>query len=180
MLFEMAGVLYLFCPAYAADVTPVLVKGLWPALARPVDAGRTFRGQPIFGSHKTWRGMLAGTAAGMVVYEIQVVVHHLDLLRPLELVDYSAHAVLPGFLLAFGALLGDLVKSFFKRRVGIGAGRSWLVFDQLDFFIGASLLVSLVEPPPPLAWLAMLPIIFACDVAVCILAYWLGLKEAWI
>jgi CDP-2,3-bis-(O-geranylgeranyl)-sn-glycerol synthase len=180
MLLEMARVLYCFCPAYAADVTPVLVKRLWPALARPVDGGRTFRGQPVFGSHKTWRGMLAGTAAGMIVYEIQVLVHHLGMVGSLALVDYSARVVLPGFLLAFGALLGDLVKSFFKRRVGIGPGRSWLGFDQLDFFIGASLLVLPVASLPPLAWLAVLPIVFLCDVAVCVFAYWLGLKESWI
>lgn len=180
MLLEIARVLYLFCPAYAADVTPVLVKGLWPALARPVDAGRTFHGRPIFGSHKTWRGMLSGTAAGMLVYEVQVVVYHLGPLRALALFDYSAHPVLPGFLLGFGALLGDLVKSFFKRRAGIGPGRSWLFFDQLDFFLGASLLVAAVVPLPPLAWLAVLPIVFASDVAVCALAYGIGLKEAWI
>jgi CDP-2,3-bis-(O-geranylgeranyl)-sn-glycerol synthase len=177
---EMARVLYLFGPAYAADVVPVLAKGHWPALARPVDGGRSFRGQPIFGSHKTWRGMLTGTAAGMLVYEIQALLHHLGPLRSLALIDYSTHAVLPGVLLGFGALLGDLVKSFFKRRIGIGPGRSWLVFDQLDFFFGASLLVSLVQPLPLLPWLAVLPIVFVCDIAVCVLAYWMGLKEAWI
>jgi CDP-2,3-bis-(O-geranylgeranyl)-sn-glycerol synthase len=180
MWLEMARVLYLFGPAYAADVTPVLVKGLWPALARPVDGGRSFRGQPIFGSHKTWRGIITGTVAGMLVYELQALLHHFAPLRPLALIDYSTHAVWPGFLMGFGALLGDLVKSFFKRRIGIAPGKAWLVFDQLDFFFGASLLVSLVQPLPLAAWLAVLPIVFACDVAVCVLAYWLGLKEAWI
>lgn len=180
MLLEMACLLYFFGPAYAADVTPVLAKRLWPAFSRPVDGGRTFRGLPIFGSHKTWRGVITGSMAGVVVYELQASLHGLGLLRQLALIDYSANHVLPGLLMGFGALAGDMVKSFFKRRVGIPPGASWLGFDQLDFFLGASLFVSLVQPLPMLPWLAVLPIVFVSDVAACALGYWAGLKEAWL
>ena len=44
------------------------------------------------------------------------------------------------FALCFGALLGDIVESFFKRRLGKNRGEDWLVFDQLDFIIGALVL----------------------------------------
>ncbi|MBI2963144.1 MAG: CDP-archaeol synthase [Deltaproteobacteria bacterium] len=178
MVVEMAAVLYFFGPAYAADVMPVLAKRWWPAFSRPVDGGRTFRGLPIFGSHKTWRGVVTGSAAGIVVYEMQAWLYGLGWLRDLAVVDYSANHLLPGILMAVGALAGDMVKSFFKRRIGIAPGASWLGFDQLDFFLGASLLVSAVQPLPLLPWLAVLPIVFAGDAAVCVLAYWVGLKDA--
>ena len=38
--------------------------------------------------------------------------------------------------ICFGALLGDIVESFFKRRVGRKRGENWIPFDQLDFILG--------------------------------------------
>jgi CDP-2,3-bis-(O-geranylgeranyl)-sn-glycerol synthase len=180
MFLAMCQILYGFAPAYAADVVPVLVKGMFEPLARPIDGGRTFRGRPILGSHKTWRGLITGTVAGMAVFEMQALAYDLGSLRELALIDYGAHPVLPGFLISFGALAGDSIKSFFKRQVGIRSGASWLVFDQLDFFFGASLCLLVVQPLPLLPWLAVLPIVFVCDIAATATAYWLGLKEAWI
>jgi CDP-2,3-bis-(O-geranylgeranyl)-sn-glycerol synthase len=49
------------------------------------------------------------------------------------------------FSLCCGALLGDVIESFFKRRIGKDRGQDWIPFDQLDFLIGAltfSLLMS--------------------------------------
>jgi CDP-2,3-bis-(O-geranylgeranyl)-sn-glycerol synthase len=175
----MLAVLYTFGPAYAADVAPVLAKGFFESLAKPLDGGCTFRGRPIFGSHKTWRGLFIGVAAGIAAYELQVLLYDTGL-RDFALLDYRRHPFLPGFLMGFGAIAGDAIKSFFKRQVGIAPGASWIGFDQLDFFFGASLLLSIVQPLPFLPWLAVLPIVLLCDMAVCVLAYWLGLKEAWI
>ena len=180
MLEVMLQVLYAFAPAYAADVVPVLAKGHFEMLAKPLDGGRTFRGLPILGSHKTWRGLIAGVATGVAVYEVQVLLYLTGWLRDFALFDYDHDRFLPGLLLSFGAIAGDAVKSFFKRRVGIPPGSSWLVFDQLDFFFGASLLASVIQPLPPLEWLAVLPIIFVCDIAICAIGYWLGLKDDWI
>ena len=38
--------------------------------------------------------------------------------------------------MGFGALTGDAIKSFFKRRVNIPPGVSWFPFDQIDYIIG--------------------------------------------
>ena len=176
----MLAILYTLAPAYAADVAPVLAKGFLESLAKPLDAGRTFRGRRIFGSHKTWRGLVVGVGAGVAVYEVQRLLYAMGWLREFALLDYGRHPLLPGVLLGFGAIAGDAVKSFFKRQIDIAPGSSWLVFDQLDFFFGASLLLCLVQPLPFLPWLAVLPIIFVCDLVVCVLAYQMGLKEAWI
>ena len=40
------------------------------------------------------------------------------------------------FSICFGALIGDIIESFFKRRVGIERGKNWIPFDQLDFILG--------------------------------------------
>lgn len=180
MLLDMCRVLYCFGPAYAADVAPVLVRGMFESLARPLDAGHTFRGRRIFGSHKTWRGLVFGVIAGALAYQLQALLHELGWFREFALIEYHRHRVLPGLLMGFGAIAGDSVKSFFKRQRDIAPGASWLVFDQLDFFFGASLLLSVVQTLPLLPWVAVLPIVFVCDVVVAALAYACGLKDAWI
>jgi len=40
------------------------------------------------------------------------------------------------FSICFGALMGDIIESFFKRRVGRTRGQDWIPFDQLDFILG--------------------------------------------
>ena len=38
--------------------------------------------------------------------------------------------------ICFGALFGDIIESFFKRRIGKNRGENWIPFDQLDFIVG--------------------------------------------
>jgi CDP-2,3-bis-(O-geranylgeranyl)-sn-glycerol synthase len=173
-------VLWLFLPAYLANMSPVLVQGWFPGLAVPIDGGRSFRGKRIFGDHKTWRGLLAGIVVGTAVYELQRWLHGAGVATGLALLDYPAQPLLPGFLLGLGTGVGDAIKSFFKRRVDIAPGASWPVFDQLDFLAGAYLFVSLVHVPPLLATLACLPVVLVGSIAVTAIGWTLGLKEAWI
>ena len=49
------------------------------------------------------------------------------------------------FSLCFGALCGDIIESFFKRRVGKNRGENWIIFDQLDFILGAVFLSFLMS-----------------------------------
>ena len=53
-----------------------------------------------------------------------------------------------GILLALslGAMLGDIVAAFFKRRMGLQRGAPLFIIDQLDFVVGAWLFVMLVAP----------------------------------
>ncbi len=99
----------------AANGAPVLTaRCLGPRLAWPVDGGRTLPdGNPLFGSSKTWRGVIAILGASTVAA---------------ALLGYSA-----GFGLAFGALVmaGDLLSSFLKRRRGLPASSRATGLDQL-------------------------------------------------
>jgi CDP-2,3-bis-(O-geranylgeranyl)-sn-glycerol synthase len=48
-------------------------------------------------------------------------------------------------LLATGALLGDLCKSFFKRRLGKERGAKWPIADMYDLVAGALLMVLIFD-----------------------------------
>ncbi len=173
-------VLYLFLPAYVANMSPVFARELLPSWSAPIDGGRTFRGLALLGSHKTWRGLVAGVLAAILVFQAQVQIHRAGLLQSLALIDYATAGPWPGVLLGLGALVGDAVKSFCKRQIGIAPGDSWVGPDQLDFMIGTYAFLCLVYVPPLVPLLAALPIIFVADVAVSAVGCSVGLKEAWI
>ncbi len=107
-------------PAYVANGAPVLFGG-----GKPIDMGRKFKGKPIFGSHKTIRGLFACLAAGF-------------------LMAYLEHFAFPymleaGILLSIGAMFGDLLGSFIKRRIAKAEGTKMLLLDQYPFVIFAML-----------------------------------------
>jgi len=179
-VFAVVQVLYLFIPAYAANMSPVLVQGHFEWLNRPMDGGRSWRGRRVLGDHKTWRGLLAGTVTGVFVYELQRLAHGAGVLRDLALLDYETWPVLGGLLMGTGALVGDAVKSFFKRRVGVAPGHSWLGFDQIDFYLGAWLMLAPLYAPPFGPFAASLPLVFVGDMATNAVAYAVGLKDTWI
>ena len=148
----IAKSLYLMLPCYLANSSPVLSKNLLKSLAKPIDGGMKFRGQPILGSHKTWRGLIMACITGIMVFVLQKYLYSFGFFKDLSIIDYdtmfSSYSVLPGFLFGFGAILGDAVKSFFKRRAGIESGGRWIPFDQLDFIVGALVMMSFIYVPP--------------------------------
>jgi len=120
-------------PAYCANATPVIAGG-----GLPIDLNRKFfDGKPIFGKNKTFRGFFFGFAVGTCVGLLESVVF-----------NYSAAF---GPLLSLGALSGDLVGAFLKRRLGISPGDLLPVIDQVDFVVGA-LAFSLLLPSPSPSW----------------------------
>lgn len=182
---EIAAVLYFFVPAYVANMSPVLVQKWFTALATPIDGGRTLRGRRVLGDHKTWRGLLAGVVVAPVILELQVFVHEAGFLHGLALIDYASfspwlRSLWLGVLMGLGTGVGDAVKSFFKRQIGIAPGKSWIGFDQLDFLVGAYAFVSVVHVPPLLPTLACLPIVFMGSIATTAIGAWLGMKESWL
>ena len=178
--YQVLQVLYLFLPAYVANLSPILARELLPSWSAPLDGCRTYRGRRIFGSHKTWRGLVSGTLAAVLVFEAQVIIHRAGLLHGMALVDYAHAGPWPGLLLGLGTGVGDAVKSFFKRQIGIAPGASWIGPDQLDFMVGAYAFLCLVYVSPLLPLLLALPIVFLFDVGASALGFWVGLKEAWI
>lgn len=137
---------WFFLPAGIANVMPVFASRM-PLLSRlslPIDFDRTWRSKPIFGLHKTWRGIFSGIFAGLAVLALQKFAYA-NYGWAVELsdgLDYGNLPLLLGASMGFGALAGDAIKSFFKRQANHGSGDSWFPFDQLDYIIGG-LLASL-------------------------------------
>ena len=131
--------LYFFLPAYVANMAPILLRWI-PFANRPVS-------KRLFGENKTWRGLLVGTLAGGLIFALQKIIHNSGW-QKLALIDYNDFSFLLGFLLGLGALLGDLVKSYYKRKAEIAPGRPWIPFDQIDFVIGGLALGFFIYVPP--------------------------------
>ena len=146
-------------PAYFANSSPVLIGKLTKGKF-PIDAGKKWKGQPLLGTGKTWPGFLGGLLIGTFVGGLQ-------------------GALVAGFLLSLGALTGDLVKSFFKRRMKIQRGKSWPLIDQWDFLIGALLFVSLVVRPSLETVVILLIITPLIHLGANTVAYLLKLKKEW-
>lgn len=125
-------------PAYVANPSAVLTGG-----GTPMDLGKNFiDGKRILGDGKTWRGLIGGTCAGMILGLIQTLI-----VTVFKSSDWSfgscPYFLVTIFCLAFGALLGDTIKSFVKRRLGIERGAKVPLMDSLDFVLGAWLLLIL-------------------------------------
>ena len=129
-----------------ANTAPLLGKRvLGDRLARPLDGGLTFfDGRPLFGASKTLRGVvlavLATAAAGALVG-----------------LDWRIGALAGG-----GAMVGDLLSSFLKRRFGLKPSSQATGLDQVP----ESLL-------PLLACRAALPLTVA-DIALLVALFFIG------
>jgi CDP-2,3-bis-(O-geranylgeranyl)-sn-glycerol synthase len=177
MVVETVAVaLWAMLPAYVPNNAAVLVGGGWP-----IDAGRTWHGRRILGDGKTWRGTAGGTLVALALAGL------LTVLAPVPTrmtgVEFPQFPPSAAFGLAFGAILGDVLASFVKRRTGRERGASFPLVDQLDFVVVALALTALLAPGwfgdvftlPRLAIVVVVTPIL--HVGTNVGAYLLGLKE---
>jgi CDP-2,3-bis-(O-geranylgeranyl)-sn-glycerol synthase len=81
-----------------------------------------------------------------------------------------------GICCGVGALGGDALKSYFKRRRGIAPGEPWVPADQLDFVAGG-LVAVLPFVPIGIADVAFILVFsFVADIVVNQLAYRLHIR----
>jgi CDP-2,3-bis-(O-geranylgeranyl)-sn-glycerol synthase len=136
LLLSLVSALWIMLPAYLPNSVAAVLGG-----GRAIDGGRVFAdGRRIFGDGKTWRGLFSGITAGIVIGVVQIWAR--DTASLLILPELIIPVVV---LLASGALLGDLVKSFFKRRLNKDQGAEWLIADQYDFVLGAFIMLLLFQ-----------------------------------
>lgn len=139
---------YLLLPAGFANMAPVFFAKI-NFLNIPVDFNKTINGKRVLGDHKTLRGLFFGTIIAIIIVFIQKSLMSIDFFKTISLIDYdNTNFVLLGFILGFGALLGDMLKSFFKRRIDIAPGKDWFIFDQLDWVLVSLLLLHIIYVPP--------------------------------
>ena len=82
-----------------------------------------------------------------------------------------------GALLGLGALLGDLVKSFFKRRLSIDPGRPMWIADQVDWILGALLFTQSAAGWTASDYIFLLTAGAVLHVLVNFIGYYLGLRS---
>ncbi|MBD3156916.1 CDP-2,3-bis-(O-geranylgeranyl)-sn-glycerol synthase [Candidatus Peregrinibacteria bacterium] len=159
-----------FLPAYVANAMPVIANGLnlCPSLAKPIH-------EEWFGKSKTYRGFIFGIIGAFIINIVPLSFGFYDFHESATLIIFFWTT----FTLSIGALLGDLAKSFFKRRVGIKSGHPWPPFDQLDYVIGALLFSYAINPQPLEVIVTLLILSPLLSLFANVAAYILHLKKVW-
>ena len=131
----------------------VLKTNVLSRLAVPIDGGARWRGRPLFGANKTWRGIavmtgLTALASGM----LDTFARRNRWERGLE-VRQSArvNAWVSGAVCGLAYCLAELPNSFMKRRLGISPGAHSIrrgplqyVVDQADSVAGCLIALRLL------------------------------------
>ena len=166
-------------PAYFANMAPIIVKDAFKSLKIPIDFNKKIKNKPIFGKNKTFRGLFFGVIFAVIIAYLQFLLYKNNIFVNISIADYS-NWLLIGFLMGFGAIFGDLIESFIKRRMNYDPGKSFVPFDQLDFVIGALIFIY------PLVALSLSKIIiilllsFVLHIIVNHIAYYIKLRrEQW-
>lgn len=184
---------YLLLPAYFANMAPVIFRKI-NFLNIPVDFGyilkiKKSKGKKeakkknsrdrIFGNHKTWRGLFFATIAGIFVAYLQYLLQDTRYLSAIALFPYD-NWLLIGLLLGFGTIFGDLIESFFKRRLHINDGKPLYFFDQIDYVAGSYLFLAAYYVVSLEIIIASVVMSFVLTVIVNYLSFYLGIrKEKW-
>lgn len=164
LVFRAVQLLYFMAPAYVANMLPPFVA-YWRGWNPPIS-------RRWLGGHKTVLGFVAGVLGGVVTTFAQSQLGWVDAIG----VDRAWPDL--GLRFGIGAMAGDAVKSYFKRRAGIGPGRPWIPFDQVDFVVGA---LALVWPLADLSWRDVAAILMLSafgHVLVNHLGHWLGVRPS--
>ncbi len=168
MLSIILTSLYFFLPAYFANMAPILFRKI-PFLSFPIH-------EKLFGAHKTWRGLMIAPIIGTLIFFLQKLAYTYGF-TSLALIDYSDFPLYFGTLLGAGAILGDLIKSYYKRKAGIAPGVSWMPLDQLDFVIGAIIAGFFVYVPPAEVVLILFLISPLLHIGANLIGYYLGINK---
>lgn len=164
---EVFNALYYILPAYCANASPVIFGG-----GKPIDHGRKFiDGKPVFGPHKTYRGLASGLLIGTIIGWMQ------EFLAPS--IGLPRGSTCLGFMLSAGALLGDLVGSFLKRRLNLKPGSPLPVIDQVGFVLMALFFGLIFDPAslPLLKAALIIALTIPIHLLTNLIAYLLHLKE---
>jgi len=147
-------VLWVMGPAYIANSVAVLTGGRYP-----IDQGKiSSDGNRILGDGKTWSGLLGGTLGGIIfgilldAGDSRMALEHLTG-EEYEKSLWGSNPILVFFLLSFGALLGDMTASFYKRRQNLQRGDKFALLDMYDFIFMSLLLCFIFERDWLLSWI---------------------------
>lgn len=160
---KLVELVYLMLPAYFANMAAPFAK-FWPGWNRPIS-------RRWLGDHKTVIGFLFGVAAAVLTAYLQSLTSWSH--RGLDAWTWVGVGCAQGV----GAMSGDAVKSFFKRRAGIAPGQRWIPADQLDFVTGAVLVAWPWLRLRPLEIAMVLAFTCVAHIVVNHIAFHLGIRD---
>lgn len=161
-------IIWFFLPAYAANIAASIFKLKF--LDFPIE-------KKFFGSHKTYSGFFSGIIFALFIVFFQRILFNFEFFQKISYLNYFKNFLLIGFLLGFGALFGDLIKSFFKRRIGIAPGQKWIPFDQIDYTLGALFFISFLFKPPLGFIIESIILNFFLHIFINHFGFWLGIRK---
>ena len=168
---HLCNLLLLMLPAYVANMTPPFVR-FWPGWNRPVH-------ERWLGSHKTVIGFLAGILTAIATAYLQAQLQARTG-GASTILNYGDTWLALGAALGLAAMVGDSLKSFFKRRIGFAPGASWIPFDLLDFVAAALIALAFWVELTLIDVVLILVLTFIGDVIVNQVAFRLHIREtAW-
>ena len=160
MLSLELQLLLLILIANGAPIIAAAVCGAWGGW--PLDGGRVLAdGHRLLGNSKTWRGvLLAPLASGAAAVLLGL-------------------PVVAGVVVGLAAMLGDLLSSFGKRRLGMASSSMAFGLDQIPEAL-LPLLVLALSGQFSLTWSAIAWIVagfIMLELVLSRLLYWLGIRK---
>lgn len=166
---QVFNAIFFAFPILLANVTPLIFGGGLPMDFRL----NWFDGRRILGNNKTFRGFAAGFIAGFLM----------GLFTRWWLLNYGDISfnipISNGLLQGIGAVVGDIVGSFIKRRFKIPSGGSLLVMDQIGFMVFGLAFARIDAAFPWTFWLIMLSLSGVLHFAANAVGYTMGWKDVW-
>jgi CDP-2,3-bis-(O-geranylgeranyl)-sn-glycerol synthase len=147
---QLLDLLLFLLPIYIANSSPVVLGG-----GAPLDLGMDFPDRKrILGDGKTIRGFVGGIMAGTLAGGLCALFYHSPFFMTQSMQFFAA------FVLSSGALCGDALGSFIKRRVGVDSGKPFLLDTMMFLIVAMALMipfasVSLFDPMNLLFFLAL-------------------------
>ena len=169
---QVFNALFFVLPMLMANVTPMMFGG-----GVPMDFRKNFfDGRRILGNSKTIRGFIAGCLGGFLMGIFTTWWFN-------NIVEVPFQVTLAnGFFQGLGAVTGDIVGSFIKRRRNIQSGGSLLIVDQTGFMV-FGLLFGMIGLRgglyPWTYWIITIPIAAVVHFSANAVGYTLGWKEVW-
>lgn len=178
-LFLSLVSIYFYLPGALANVGAVISRFVpfFRDLKQPIDFNRKFRGRRLVGEHKTVGGFLFGILFGMAAGVVKFLVF--DQIFPVVLfleLNFWTNLWL-SFLLSFGAVSGDLIKSFAKRQLHVDPHKPFIPFDEIDHTTTALLLAKVFFPIPWAVIFVAIFLYFFIHAGSNVVGYWLKIKK---
>ncbi len=152
--------LKLFALLVIVNGAPIVARNMFPLWNVAIDGGRkAWDKRAWLGKSKTWRGIIAGTSAGMLTAVL------------------LGFPWLHGLLLSTVSLSGDLLTSFIKRRLDLKPSSQAPILDQ---FLEVSLPLGVAQylyPLPTLNALGVLVAFVLFNWGISPLLYRMGLRK---